>query len=204
MCIYIYIYIYYICICIPFSYQYMNRYIYIYFIYMYCLCQVLTCFMMFVFFENVGPLLGSIKRKGEESGYHGSMWYTVKRYWQGMFTCQETLEWIYYIMYMWMFICYQNSIKPFDEQAGAFEFVCEKRFFLFRVCKIFVAHQNFCMWILQLSQNSKIAFSKTSKQHHRAPDHGIPENPGMQRDVKVHPLQTPARAMQQLVPSQKT
>lgn len=40
-----------------------------------------------------------------------------------MFTCQETLELIYYIMYMWMFICYQISIKPFDEQAGAFEFV---------------------------------------------------------------------------------
>ena len=82
----------------------------------------------------------------------------------------------------------------------------EEGFFLFWVCKIFVAHQNLCRWILQLSQNSRIAFSKTSKQHHRAPDHGIPENPGMHPGCQSTSttVQTPAPAMQQFVPSQKT
>ena len=74
---------------------------------MYCLCQVLTFFMMFVFFWKCwAAILGSINREAEESGYRGSMWYSVKRYWQGMFTCQASLEWIYSV-YMWIFIFYQ-------------------------------------------------------------------------------------------------
>ena len=86
---------------------------------MYCLCQVLTFFMMFVFFENVGPQFWD-RSTGRQRRVAivgpcdivlkdiGRVCLHVKHHWNG------------YILY----ICgYLFSIKPVFEQAGAFEFV---------------------------------------------------------------------------------
>lgn len=162
---------------------------------MYCLCQVLTFFMTFVFFEHVGPFFGSINREGEERGYHGSMWYTVRRYWQGMFTCQETLEWIYSV-YMW--IIFLSSLF-LNKQVHSSLFIRRGFFFSESVRSLLLIRSSACesFNFLRILKSPFPKFPNNTIGHRTMESLRIRE---CIRDVKVHPLQTPARAMQQLVP----
>ena len=97
------------------------------------------------------------------------------------------------------------SIKPFYFEAHKCIRGClQEEVFLFRVCKVFVTHEKFCMRILE-QFSFLVAFSKTSQQRHGVPDRGIPGNPGIRECQSTSTtVQTPAPAMQQFVPSQKT
>ena len=151
------------------------------------------------FWKCWAAILGSINREAEESGYRGSMWYSVKRYWQGMFTCQASLEWIYSV-YMWIFIFYQAR---FWTSRCIRVCLLEEGFFLSEsVRSLLLIRSSACESFNFL----RILKSPFPKLPNNTIGHRTMESLRIReciRDVKVHPLQTPARAMQQLVPSQQ-
>ena len=135
----VYIYILYLHMYTFFLSIYININIYIYLFFNVHVLPLSSCNLLHdvCFFLIVGLPLGSIKRKGEESGYHGSMWYTVKRYWQGMFTLSRNTGMDIFCIYVDIYFL----SSPFLNKQVHSSLFIRRGFFLFRVCKIFVAHQ---------------------------------------------------------------
>ena len=102
-------------------------------------------------------------------------------------------------IFMWIFIFYQAFLSN-----KCIRVCLQEEVFLFRVCKVFVTHEKFCMRILE-QFSFLVAFSKTSQQRHGVPDRGITGNPGIRECQSTSTtVPRPAPAMQQFVPSQKT